>query len=349
MYNPVGASCKIGVMEKISRVGKFKDADSCEAKLLPRFFEEHGSELKFNREDLKSAAETILKHLPYNTRATTDDVLDSIYRRYAAILPYIDRWKGTNRSFDLLFKAIGIEPRVEYLWEDEEGNLVSEEEASDEYTLSSHLRLVLSSDLYTKAELNSLVPFTYKAVESVLPVTRVLEDVYIQENYTAVDHNESMTVVDRSIACTPVHTDQIKFTWNARSLKAAKITSDQIVIKIPVRSHKTKSDLIDAEFPIQDNCSFYFKRWDLTRKTRSDKTLKLTFKRNSNILTDLYIDPTSVILERDSVVLKGLSTASNVQSANSINMYRLDDTVDLEASFEYNRAVENYCVSILAN
>ena len=181
MYTPVGSTCRIGLLEKISRIGKMKDPDSCESKLLPNFLEEHGSELSFTRADLKIAAETILRHLPDNTAITTDRVIDSIYRRYASITPYINRWKGTEKCFDLLFKVIGIDCRIEYLWEDSEGNFVTESDAGEDCSLSTHLRIAINSRGYTPDEIKKLVPFVTKCAKSVLPVNRVIDGITIEE------------------------------------------------------------------------------------------------------------------------------------------------------------------------
>ena len=345
MYTPVGSLCRISILEKISRIGKLKDPDSCESKLLPKFFEEHGSELNFSREDLQKVAASLFNHLPDNTADSIDNILDSIYRRYAAILPYIDRWKGTERAFDLIFRAIGMDTSIDYLWENEEGELVPEGEASEDFNLSSHLRLVLNSGEYTRQEIRAMLPFAYKAAKSILPVNRVLEDIFIQDNYRIQKIDPAIVVVDASIESSD-DSEKIRFSWDASSIDQADISTSKIIIKLPSRVAKCETTTTSPEYPAQDNCSFYFIRLNESNRSRIDKSLKLSFYRNGTLLTETSMSISNTRISRDRVLIEADYATDNVQAANLFNSYISDPSVTVKAAFEFNRAVDNYCISI---
>ena len=148
MYTPMSGDCRIGILEKIHRISQFKNPDECEMELLPRFAEEHGSELAFTYEQVEKAAKVIQKYAQ-NNKLNTRDLVDSIYRRYFMILPYIDRWKGTKRSFELLYRVLGIDAEIEPLWEGPDGQMVYEDKAKPDYRLTAHLALILNAARYS--------------------------------------------------------------------------------------------------------------------------------------------------------------------------------------------------------
>ena len=348
MYTPVGSDCRIGVLEKINRISDFKDPDKCEPRLLPRYGDEHGSELKFTNEDVKNVANVLSKYSDLRSLGAAE-LAERIYRRYYNVLPYIDRWKGNQKSLELLYRVIGIDVEVEPLWEGPEHQLVPEREAGDDYSLSSHLSLSLSSSRFFKRDIKTLSEFAMKGVKSILPVTRVISGITIREKFLQDPMDLSVVAYSSSpdeYGSQSQEDQEITFTWNNSSLKPSKIDTKTTELRLHMRTtYVSMTSVTSSDGILQDNAGFLFMRYCNCMKSYGNK-IYLTMLRNGNSVNTFAISVTSINLTRDSIVLKMNSTEGNLNVMSMYNMLIQDSTVSLQTKFRYNSEIDTYCVSV---
>ena len=349
MYTPMSGDCRIGILEKIDRISHFKDPDTCEPELLTRFADEHGSELAFNHDDVKKAAETLRKYFA-DEDYDTEEIVEQIYRRYYSILPYIDRWKGTDESVYLLYRVLGINATVVPLWEGPNGDMVPEEEAGDDYRLSSHIRIALKSDKIKRKDMVALSNFAIKAVKSILPVVRVISEVRADDE-TESDATITITVVKDQVEEQKKKIEKILFVWEPNSLKKAVSHDTYYTVELDAYpgagvevGHTAESS---SEYPIPDYAGFYFSRLKDYLKTfkKSDVTFTITKRVNNAWVTD--IDCKFIVrdikLVRNKIVLEVDGSKSEI---NKFNTNAEDPTKFLSIGFLFTRHIENYCEPI---
>ena len=343
MYTPMSGDCRIGVLEKIDRISHFKDPDTCEPELLPRFAEEHGSELKFNHDDVKRAAEILQKYLAedYNT----EDLIEQIYRRYYSILPYIDRWKGTDTSIYLIFRVLGIDAEVIPLWEGPNGDLVPEEKAGDDYRLSSHIQLKLTSGSIYQRDMVALSNFAIKAVKSILPITRVISDVRAEDEAVS-DGHITITII-KSGESYSQNDEKILFAWLYKEVQAALNCGSFHRIGIdayPADVHVGHSAADSESYPVPRYAGFYFARLREYMNTYKTDILNFTFAEKDG---EEFIKPVNVKFKVKNISIKKNKIVLDVDGAGSdITKYNTnitDPTKHLTIGFRFARHLENYC------
>ena len=348
MYTPMSGDCRIGILEKIDRISHFKDPDTCEPELLTRFADEHGSELSFNHDDVKNAAETLRKYFA-DEDYDTEEIVEQIYRRYYSILPYIDRWKGTDESVYLLYRVLGINATVVPLWEGPNGDMVPEEEAGDDYRLSSHIRIALKSDKIKRKDMVALSNFAIKAVKSILPVVRIVSEVRADDE-TESDATITITVVRNQVEEQKKKIEKILFVWESNDLKKAVSHGTYYTVELdayPGAGVEVGHTAEYPEYPIPDYAGFYFSRLKDYLKTfnKSDVTFTITNRENNAWVTD--IDCKFIVrdikLVRNKIVIEVDGSKSDI---NKFNTNAEDPTKFLSIGFLFTRHIENYCEPI---
>ena len=370
MYTPMGSDCRIGVLEKIDRISHFKDPDSCEPELLTKFAEDHGSEFNFNRAQVEKAANVLLAHSDIEN-LDSRDLIESIYRRFYGILPYIDRWKGTTRGFELLYRVLGIDARIYPLWEGPTHDMVREDRAKEDYDLTAHLEIELKSDVFNKREMTVISDFLMSAVKSVLPINRVISDVVMKDE---ISHSEDerdlrFNFVSLDYELKPTKLEGISFWWYLSDSVKSKF--NQITdrgtycqLEIPMYVTGSKASHTTAEsaagWPVPNNCTYYFKQYENTARTYGSnyKTLFLTFAGAMNgqggvqipnperIATNVELEIQSVSQSHGNVIIKIPKTSANLSQINKYNSNIMMGNRMIVASFKFSRAVDNYCESI---
>lgn len=348
MYTPMSGDCRIGILEKIHRISQFKNPDECEMELLPRFAEEHGSELAFTYDQVERAAKVIQKY-SQNKNLNTRDLVDSIYRRYFMILPYIDRWKGTKRSFELLYRVLGIDSEIEQLWEGPDGQMVYEDKAKPDYRLTAHLALILNASTYTNRDIRELSDFAMVAVKSILPVNRVLSEVNIVDDVDG-GGEINLTHIDLSREEKEVKDEKIYFKcdWGNSSYRPEPMvaTCGELYLPLPMYPSETivghDSDSTN-EWPIPENCGFYFSRYADMLKTYDSVPLKISFLSGETQMIEVDLVASGVILEGDRVFVKCKNSRENAVQMSKFNTNILASAGTIGYGFAFSRLVKNYC------
>ena len=370
MYTPLDKDCRIGILEKIHRISEFKNPDACEAPLLTNFASEHGSELAFNYEDVKEAADVLAKYEDKDLRQTKEELAETIYRRYYSILPYIDRWKGTPKSIELLYRVLGIKARLIPLWEGPTHEMIPEYEVADsttnmlkpnprvgdDFRLSSHLTIALTSAEISTADMKKLSDFAFKAVKSILPVNRVIGDVKIYDEMVSELSDlflfHTLDIIEKK----PAGIEKIAFSWNCdRMIQIKNTTSDtDIKIEVPMYTDFTEvghSSVYQNAYPIPENCAYYFTRFREMIKTYGSLPIYFSIaKRESGTMnpTGMVISfrVLKVDLRRDKVVLTCQKEDGSNAAISSFNTNTQSSTDYMNVSFKFSRAVEDYCEPI---
>ena len=296
---------------------------------------------------MKEAADVLAKYEDKDLRQTKEELAETIYRRYYSILPYIDRWKGTPKSIELLYRVLGINATVVPLWEGPNGDMVPEEEAGDDYRLSSHIRIALKSDKIKRKDMVALSNFAIKAVKSILPVVRVISEVRADDE-TESDATITITVVKDQVE---EQKKKILFVWEPNSLKKAVSHDTYYTVELDAYpgagvevGHTAESS---SEYPIPDYAGFYFSRLKDYMKTfkKSDVTFTITKRVNDAWVTD--IDCKFIVrdikLVRNKIVLEVDGSKSEI---NKFNTNAEDPTKFLSIGFLFTRHIENYCEPI---
>lgn len=354
MYTPFGGDCRIGILEKVHRISEFKNPDACEARLLPKFAEEHGSELIFNYEDVKEAAGIIAKYEDENVQQTTEQLTDAIYRRYYSILPYVDRWKGTSKSIELLYRVIGISAYLVPLWEGPTHDLLEESAAGSDYRLTSHLRLILESDLYSIQDMKKLSNFALKAVKSILPVNRVISEVRTRDKYNSDENKLFLFNISTTIDKSPSKPEKISFAWKCRNLISisSDMSNSTFDIAIPMYAdHVEVGHDVKSGWSVPDSCAFYFTR--LREMLRTYKkpfsvyfSTALLAPRITSLGTDIGFDVSGIKLSRERVILTCQKSSGYNGKINAYNTNLLSTAGYMAVSFKFSRAVDDYCMPI---
>ena len=370
MYTPLDKDCRIGILEKIHRISEFKNPDTCEAPLLTNFASEHGSELAFNYEDVKEAADVLAKYEDKDLRQTKEELAETIYRRYYSILPYIDRWKGTPKSIELLYRVLGIKARLIPLWEGPTHEMIPEYEVADsttnmlkpnprvgdDFRLSSHLTIALTSAEISTADMKKLSDFAFKAVKSILPVNRVIGDVKIYDEMVSELSDlflfHTLDIIEKK----PAGLEKVAFSWNCdRMIQIKNTTSDtDIKIEIPMYADFTEvghSSVYQNAYPIPENCAYYFTRFREMIKTYGSLPIYFSIaKRESGTMnpTGMVISfrVLKVDLRRDKVVLTCQKEDGSNAAISSFNTNTQSSTDYMNVSFKFSRAAEDYCEPI---
>ena len=370
MYTPLDKDCRIGILEKIHRISEFKNPDACEAPLLTNFASEHGSELAFNYEDVKEAADVLAKYEDKDLRQTKEELAETIYRRYYSILPYIDRWKGTPKSIELLYRVLGIKARLIPLWEGPTHEMIPEYEVADsttnmlkpnprvgdDFRLTSHLSIALTSAEISTADMKKLSDFAFKAVKSILPVNRVISDVKIYDEMVSELSDlflfHTLDIIEKK----PAGLEKIAFSWNCdRMIQIKNTTSDTAIkIEVPMYADFTEvghSSVYQNAYPIPENCAYYFTRFREMIKTYGSLPIYFSIaKRESGTMnpTGMVISfrVLKVDLRRDKVVLTCQKEDGSNAAISSFNTNTQSSTDYMNVSFKFSRAAEDYCEPI---
>lgn len=359
MYPNKNGSCRIGVLEKIHRISEFKNPDACTPDMLPNFASEHGSELLFNYDDVKSAAAILAKYEDQDLRESEDSLTDSIYRRFYSILPYVDRWKGTERSIELLYRVLGIRAEMKPMWEGPTGRLVEEGRADDDYRLTSHISISLTSEKISSRDMKKLSSFAMKAVKSILPVNRVIGDVKIYDKLVSTMNElvlfSTMTAIEKRPA--EDKPEKIFFAWKCSEMNPIRSTSSSREISIEVPMYASRVEVGHERsstdgYPIPESASHYFTRFRRTID-RYSKPISICFsigkQQNGSIFstgTDLQFSVSRVDLRRNKIILTCDKTDGSSAAMSSFNVNCKSQDNWMVVAFKFSRAVEDYCVPI---
>lgn len=359
IYTPMEGDCRIGILEKIHRISEFKDPRECEPRLLTRFADEHGSELKFNREDVEKVASVLRKYTVVDNKTISQkDLVDKIYRRYYEILPYINMYKGTEKSFDLIYSVLGLRVELFPLWEGPDHKMVREDKAGDDYWLTSHLEVEVHGE-YSDDDMRVLSDFSLEAAKSILPVIRVIDTSTIVDDF--VDDNDlRLTVIDFSSDDVKLKPEIAIFSWENKKIPKAKNRKNDLEIYLPMDSQAIFYKDYVATKKADTNPAFWFSRWGAMRNTYGSIPLQFAFGEVMSIdgslgITEpssyLSVYPYSIEIRQDRVVLHLDDNEQNRQYLNSWNIWSNTDNSTLIAfkifrSKDYTVTLENHCESI---
>lgn len=346
MYSPMNGDCRIGVLEKIDRISKFKDPDSCEADLIPNFVEEHGGELSFNRSDLVEVAEILQTYVPESERTeTVDEIAESIYRRYCSIIPYIDRMKGTSRCFDLIYGVLGIDVEVIPLWEGPNGDMVPEDQAGDDYTLTGHLNLKLRSSNMTARDVKKISDFIISAVRSLIPITKVIGDIIAEEVMMSDSSTITAAKIELDTQKTVERDDGIMFIWpDGGTVKRTNSGGSIEISAFPAETRGTYDTCLPG------NCLFYFTRFFRYSRYYKDPYIVLSFADVSgNSVTknsEMRMKVKTISGGHGRVMIE--LDVSDRQTSEALRKYSMNSIAggSLVAAFRYSRSVDNFCKSV---
>lgn len=379
IYTPMEGDCRIGILEKIHRISEFKDPRECESRLLTRFADEHGSELKFNREDVEKVASVLRKYTgDDNNTISQKDLVDKIYRRYYEILPYINMYKGTEKSFDLIYSVLGLRVELFPLWEGPDHKMVREDKAGDDYWLTSHLEVEVHGE-YSDDDLRVLSDFSLEAAKSILPVIRVIDTSTIVDDFVD-DSDLNLTVIDLSGPDEELKREYVVFSWDNKKIPKAKIRKNDLEIYLPIDAKanfcsERTTPLVSKKS--DTNPAFWFSRWGAMRNTYGPLTMKFAFgymdayedtedhriKLNGWLESNMVISPTYIEIRQDRVVLHLEDNTQNREYLNTWNTWTSKYTfynpydpghTDMNTvmifrifrSEDYAVTLENYCDSI---
>jgi hypothetical protein len=374
--------CRIGILEKIHRISEFKDPRECEPRLLTRFADEHGSELKFNREDVEKVASVLRKYTgDDNNTISQKDLVDKIYRRYYEILPYINMYKGTEKSFDLIYSVLGLRVELFPLWEGPDHKMVREDKAGDDYWLTSHLEVEVHGE-YSDDDLRVLSDFSLEAAKSILPVIRVIDTSTIVDDFVD-DSDLNLTVIDLSGPKEELKREYVVFSWDNKKIPKAKIRKNDLEIYLPIDAKanfcsERTTPMVSKKS--DTNPAFWFSRWGAMRNTYGPLTMKFAFgymdayedtednkiKLNGWLEYGVNISPTYIEIRQDRVVLHLEDNRQNREYLNTWNTwtskYTFNNTFDpnhtdmntvmifrIFRSDDYAVTLENYCDSIFSD
>lgn len=376
IYTPMEGDCRIGILEKIHRISEFKDPRECEPRLLTRFADEHGSELKFNREDVEKVASVLRKYTgDDNNTISQKDLVDKIYRRYYEILPYINMYKGTEKSFDLIYSVLGLRVELFPLWEGPDHKMVREDKAGDDYWLTSHLEVEVHGE-YSDDDMRVLSDFSLEAAKSILPVIRVIDTSTIVDDFVD-DSDLNLTVIDLSGPDEELKREYVVFSWDNKKIPKAKIRKNDLEIYLPIDAkanfcNERATTKVSKKY--DTNPAFWFSRWGAMRNTYGPLTIKFAFgymdtyddKLNVWIEYGVNVSPTSIEIRQDRVVLHLEDNTQNREYLNTWNTwtskYTFNNPFDsghtdmntvmifrIFRSEDYSVTLENYCDSIFGD
>lgn len=240
---PLDKDCRIGLLEKISRIGDFNDIDKIEFPAVQYWSDDRGNELEFDK-----AAIDAIKGMSKKYSNLDMDGYDCIRYLYKN-LPYINMYKGTIDCFKIIFNSLGINAELIPLWSKNEGEGSTDWQCeyfydkdknnpeawnkyiTDEYYLSSHLELKVHG--YLAYDLIDIASSIVKLAKSVLPVVRVIEHLLVEEfsqssNCLALGFTDNTHTFEDTENCLQC----ISFLWNCNDWKF-NIRNGEIEIRVP--------------------------------------------------------------------------------------------------------------------
>ena len=241
---PLDKDCRIGLLEKIARIGDFNDIDKIEYPAISYWSDDRGNELDFD----KSAIEAICSMSKRYSKLDND--VESCIRTLYRKLPAINMYKGTIDCFNILFNTLGIQADLIPLWskntgegseiwlpeyyynKDKNNPEAWNPQIDDTYYLSSHLELRVSG--YLAYDLIDIASSLVKLAKSILPVVRVIEHLLVEEyshssNCLALGYFDAST----SFADNENVLQCISFLWDCNSWKTKRCPDGSIKIMIP--------------------------------------------------------------------------------------------------------------------
>lgn len=243
---PLDKDCKIGLLEKIARIGDFNDIDKIEYPAIQYWAEDRGSELVFDRKVMDAIKELSSQYNGLNTE--NYDCLRYLYRN----LPLINMYKGTLNCFRLVFNSIGINAELIPLWgrKDGTGNYIPEyledrnvqnPAITDDYYLSSHVELKIHG--YVASDLLKIASSLVTLARSVLPCVRVIEYLLIEEfskssNYLTLgyfDGSKTLPKEQNLLQC-------ISFLWDTKDIAYKPVSEKYVDIFIPQVCERCSTD-----------------------------------------------------------------------------------------------------------
>lgn len=269
-YTPLEKSCRIGLLEKIKRIGDFNDIGEIEFPAVKYYADNRGSELDFDLEAFNGIRDMSKRY--NNFDFDTKQLVRDMYR----LLPYVNRYKGAITCFNILYRALGLNVELIPLWGkkgESEGDTEFVEEifADDTYWLSSHI--ILKVNGYLAYDLAEIATAIYRLARSILPVIRVIDYLLIEEFSSSANYLK-LGYVGKTHDLSDNTLKHIIFLWNKKDI-SVHYGKSQTIVKIPVFAEKCFFADNTAPAPATNNCIHYFSRFANTVKTH---TLKMAFE-----------------------------------------------------------------------
>lgn len=250
---PLDKDCRIGLLEKISRIGDFNDIDRAEFPVIQYWAEDRGSELAFDKAAIDAIRSMSKKY--NNLDMDGYECIRYLYKN----LPYINLYKGTLNCFRIVFNSLGINAELIPLWakNDGEGNEDWQPEyyydkdkddvrawnkfIDDSYYLSSHLELKVHG--YLAHDLVDIASSIVKLARSILPVVRVIQYLLIEEfsqssNFLTlgyIPNSRALADNENAIQC-------ISFLWKCSDCEHRTVNDHEVELRIPQVSERVTTD-----------------------------------------------------------------------------------------------------------
>lgn len=97
------------------------------------------------------------------------------------------------------------------------------------------------------------------------------------------------------------------------------------------------------EWPIPDNCAFYFSRYADMLKTHGSVPLKISFLDGESQTLEVDLIASGILLEGDRVLVKCKNTNTNAAQMTKFNTNILTTAGTIGYGFAFSRLVKNYC------
>lgn len=275
-YTPLEKNCRIGLLEKIKRIGDFNDIHNIEFPAIKHYAEDRGSELQFDIEAFEKIRDMSSKYNDFDFDTKT--MIRDLYKK----LPFINRYKGTIDCFNILFRSLGLNVELIPMWakkEDENSDVIFVPEYNtahenedpnyintaydDSFWLSSHILLKVNG--YLAYDLVQIANAIYKLARSVLPVIRVIHHLLIEERSISSNYLKLGFIdMQQDNSSSKANDIQgISFSWKSDRIKLLN-RGDDLILEIPsyVDLCETSSDWVgwseDYHNPKVGNCIGFF-------------------------------------------------------------------------------------------
>lgn len=301
-YTPLEKNCRVGLLEKIKRIGDFNDIHNIEFPAIKYYAEDRGSELQFDLEAFEKIRDMSTKYNDFDF--DTKNMIRDLYKK----LPFINKYKGTIDCFNILFRTLGLNVELIPMWakkENEDSDVIfvpeydtvfgnedpnyTNTEYDDSYWLSSHILLKVNG--YLAYDLVKIANAIYKLARSVLPVVRVIHHLLIEERSISANYLKLGFIdLQRDNSSSKENDIQgISFSWKTDRIKLVYKGGD-VILEIPAYvdlcETSTDWDDWDEDYPNPKvgNCIGFFNSFKCMLNNY-DRKLVIDFSKLSSGLT----------------------------------------------------------------
>ena len=329
MFPSLDSDCKIGILEKTQRIGEFKSPAMCENVYLSKFGKEYGSEININLNTLDKIVEIKNKYGVYTSDSYT------ILKKLNEALPTINMKKGTEKSFQLIFRILGLNCTLIPMYRNKiTGQYFEEGDSSinDNCYLSSHFSIKLENENY----IVEILPYLYDIILSIIPINRVLDDIKIisvnsMKNGT-VNLSDSFSAISSNKKFR-----KMTFNWNSENV-SFEFSGNQGLIKFPIFSKNSSYLNYDATSDkATKNSLWYFLA--LNRSKSNYPAFIMTFYNNLNAINGIAIADIS------DVSFNGNNIYVNIESSRNLPFFYsyLQNSNTCSISFAFTPEDSDFC------